>query len=171
MGLTLSTPSLVFYLFPEKIYLDLSLRQSLLIFLNVSLRFRLRDVHMLICFQTMDILCFFILSSNTQQILIAFPLTNKLVIGFQGKRRLNRFWERLYNEFPTKFNFWIFQPVRISLKQVSKVIFHFVVHWCFTKSPHSLDFQTDNLSKLKITISREKRIFCKIFGETWIYQL
>ena len=122
-------------------------------------------------FQMMDILYFFTLSSNTQQILIAFPLTNKLVIGFQGKRRLNRFWERLYNEFPTKFNFWIFQPVRISLKQVSKVIFHFVVHWCFTKSPHSLDFQTDNLSKLKITISREKRIFCKIFGESWIYQL
>lgn len=29
--------------------------------------------------------------STTQQILIAFPLTNKLVIGFQGKRRLNRF--------------------------------------------------------------------------------
>ena len=104
--------------------------------------------------------------STTQQILIAFPLTNKLVIGFQGKRRLNRFWERLYNEFPTKFNFWIFQPVRISLKQVSKVIFHFVVHWSFTKSPYSLDFQTDNLSKLKITISREKRIFCKIFGES-----
>ena len=122
-------------------------------------------------FQMMDILYFFTLSSNTQQILIAFPLTNKLVIGFQGKRRLNRFWERLYNEFPTKFNFWIFQPVRISLKQVFKVIFHFVVHWCFTKSPHSLDFQTDNLSKLKITISREKRIFCKIFGESWIYQL
>ena len=70
-------------------------------------------------FQKMDILYFFTLSSNTQQILIAFPLTNKLVIGFQGKGRLNRFWERLYNEFPTKFNFWIFQPVRISLKQVS----------------------------------------------------
>ena len=92
LGLDLIDPqSSFFYLFPEKIYLDLSLRQSLLIFLNVSLRFRLRDVHMLICFQTMDILCFFILSSNTQQILIAFPLTNKLVIGFQGKRRLNRF--------------------------------------------------------------------------------
>ena len=151
----------------ELYHIQINIIKYLFLFQNSTpveiLNHRHMDKHHLLLY---GILYFFTLSSNTQQILIAFPLTNKLVIGFQGKRRLNRFWERLYNEFQTKFKFWIFQPVRISLKQVSKVIFHFVVHWSFTKSPHSLDFQTDNLSKLKITISREKRIFCKIFGES-----
>ena len=105
------------------------------------------------------------LQASSQQILMAFPLTNKWVIGFQGEKiepialwttpmdfdicyilLCHHIWYNIFCLFIFHFKLsW--DHVKLS------VIFHSGVHLSVTKSSYSLDYETDDLSKLRITIS------------------